>query len=341
VSSIPLEPGCGICACPELFAGTEIPFDLACRCGHAVSEHSPVLPLDFGTISGEIDNVLISVSNKLEREWPPSLGSRESTAVVIGIYRLCWFAYKTIRYFSAQGPPDPNRWPEFVFSAPPIVRGILDAIANVIYLFQDDLSARTLEYEKRGWIEDHRRSQQHRERYRDDPAHKYYLDSLAAEELRIRNVLNLDDAEVAKLKRWPRFVDMISRHRPGHWTRIGADDRRKFLEYLDDWFYAEFSRDSHLSGPGLYRRAEVLLTERRLWSERDHKTVDEIRSDYLMAATSLMLALASELTCELKFRDVAHRLSMVWVRLAFHSPMTWELYRERHRERIFALIGSQ
>jgi hypothetical protein len=202
------------------------------------------------------------------------------------------------------------------------------------------LAHRTIEYGQRGWIEDHRRAEQHRTRYSDDPASGPFLTRLAAEEQRVKSLLDISDEEVSKLKRWPRLVDMISRTRPNHPDRIKAADRRSFLEYLDHWFYAEFSRDAHLSGPGLYRRGELLLTERRLWTEQQWHRVQVIRSDYLIAGTALMLALAAELACELNFHDVAVRIAGVWERLSFHSPMTWELYRIRHRARIATMVSE-
>jgi hypothetical protein len=302
--------------------------DHLCSCNHAVSAHDEMGELDFATVGDELDEVLVSVSNLLERSWPPRAGSSDAQAVVLGLYRVAWVSFKTLRYFCAEVPPDSRRWPEFVTSAGPVERSIVDAFANIIYLFQDNLDERAREFGRRGWVEDRRRANELAERYASNPAWRPYLDTLQAELARIQRELGISNADVATLRRWPRLSDMISQNAK-HRDRIADQRRREFLEYIEDLMYREFSQDTHLSGPGLYRRADLLLTESRFWNEQQRELCGRRRTDAIMGSIALMLAIASELEFSLRL-EMAPRILAVWLKFCRVSSFHTDLLMRRH-----------
>jgi hypothetical protein len=282
--------------------------------------------LNFGDIRAELDTLLEAVSNTLEREWPHGYGAVDSPAIVIGHYRVCLIAFKTLRYFCADTPAvEPNRWPEFVVSAPPLVRSMLDALANIVYIFEN-LAARTVELAKRGWKEDHERAERYRARYGNDAAWTAYFAELAAEEPRVRELLAIEHAEMQQLRRWPSLGKMIS---ATDRDRLGDDSRREFLTYLNDLFYREFSEDAHLSPPGLYRRSDVLLVERRLWTNRQREAVADKRTHALMTAMGLMFAISAEFSHDLRL-GLNERIVRLWTRVNFYSSILKELYEQRY-----------
>lgn len=299
-----------------------------CACGHPVSNHDEMGELDFATVSEELDAVLLSISNLLERSWPPRAGGPDAQAVVLGLYRVAWVSFKTLRYFCAEVPPDTRRWPEFVTSAGPVARSIVDALANIIYLFQDNLDQRAGEFGQRGWVDDHRRVNELVERYRANPAWRPYLDTLQAERARVQGELRIRDADIPNLKRWPRLSDMISQN-VNHRDRISDQARRAFLEYIEDFMYREFSQDTHLSGPGLYRRAELLLTESRFWDYRLRELCKRRRTDAVMGTIGLMLAMAAEIEFSLQLQ-MAPRILALWLKFARVSSFHTELMMRRH-----------
>src|SRR2546423_1092958 len=120
-------------------------------------------PLHYPDIQPEFDNAMISVSNKLEREWPKQLGSEDSAAIVVGLFRVAFTSFKATRYLAAVTPQDPLRLPEFVIATPPVLRSVLDAYANVVYLFED-LGPRSEAFVRRGWKEEVDREMRYRER---------------------------------------------------------------------------------------------------------------------------------------------------------------------------------
>src|ERR1043166_4106290 len=110
--------------------------------------------LNFGTIREELDNLLESVRNKLEREWPSHVGSSDSAYIVWGQARIANATFMALRYLCAEKPIDPYRKAEFVLAAPPLVRVIVDNLANLVYLFSD-LPVRTAQYLQGAWREDY------------------------------------------------------------------------------------------------------------------------------------------------------------------------------------------
>lgn len=284
-------------------------------------------PLDFKTISDELDTALTAVSNQLEREWPSGVGGEDSQVIVIGLFRVSLTSFMATRYLCATVPSDAYRKPEFVITAPPILRSVLDALANIVYLFED-LTRRSDDFSRRGWKEDYDKTQRYFAAYGSDSWWKPYLDQMTSEELRIRTMLGIKNEDVGKLRRWPTLGAMVSKNEKEP-DRVCDDDRRALLTYVNDWFYRELSQETHLSPPGLYRRAEVLLVESRLWTDEHRDTIDQLRSDIYMVGMMLLMSIASELQNELRL-GLAERLVRLWSRLSLHSRMIEELYNFRY-----------
>ena len=106
---------------------------------------------------------------------------------------------------------------------------------------------------------------------------------------------------------------------------------RTFMQYLSDWFYREFSQDSHLSFRGLARRAGYLLLDRQpeqaLWD------IQKQKSDVLGTTIVFLLCMMSEI--EIRFRyGAAARLSFIWQLLSPYFQQAQEIYETRFRERL-------
>jgi len=286
------------------------------------------VPLIFDEVKQDVDNALISVSNKLEREWPPGVGTDDSQAIVVGLFRVSFTSFLSIRYLCATQPPDPVRKPEFVTATPPVLRSMLDALANIVFLFED-IGHRTTEFMRRGWKEDYDREERYRKLYGSDPRWATTLSEMAAERGRLQDVLGIQQSEATKLRRWPGLGTMISKEVKTA-DRIRDTIRFDFLTYLNDLIYREFSEDAHLSPPGLYKRSEVLLVDPKLWTRELHAQIQRMRSDALIVSLVLLMGMASEIQNELRF-GMGERLVQLWTRLCHHSQLFEEIYGFRYR----------
>lgn len=132
----------------------------------------------------------------------------------------------------------------------------------------------------------------------------------------MRITLGISDEEAMKLRRWPTLGEMIS-EKPK--DRMVDDDRRAYLSYLYDTYYKDFSSDTHLSPPGFYRRAPLLLKESRLWTDTEGTVLAILRTKSLVTSIGLMLAMSAEIEHELQF-GMAERLERIWTRFNHYSP---------------------
>lgn len=287
----------------------------------------PAKRIDFQTFREELHGVFAAIGNKIEREWPTSVGTPTSQMIGLGHFRISLTAYETLLYFSAERPLNaPFRKPEFVVSAPPLVRSMLDALANVLFLFEDVMK-RTEEFARRGWKEEFEHENRLRARYLNDPAWKDYLEEIAKRGEAVRESLGITEDDAKKLRRWPTLGVMISSN-PKERDRILQDARREYLTFLNDWFYKDFSAETHLSPPGFARRAELVFREARFWDDATRTAQAILRSKAVTAAIGFLLAMSAEFEHELRF-GMAARIIQIWTRLNEISPDLRDLYEHR------------
>jgi hypothetical protein len=274
--------------------------------------------LDFGTICDEFDDLLESVRNKLEREWPSSVGSEDSAYIVWAQVRVSFVTFKALRYLCAEKPTDFNRKPEFVLAAPPLARAMADALANLIYLFCD-LPRRTSQYLQGGWREDHELSEREKRRFRDDPEAAKYLDTLARRVDQVRLAVGIaDGVEPRKVNFWPIPSQMKAD------TSLSTE-RREYLQLIEDKFYKDLSSASHLSGPGIYERSSLLLKPHHRLTDDDMEELAGHRSILMARAMALALCIASEVEIEVRL-GLDRRLIRMWTRINAYVPDFKEIY---------------
>lgn len=284
------------------------------------SESLPVLPYDvFGP---KLDDLLVFSANKLDREFPTGRYHSYAGPTLVALMLVSANTYRTMRYFCADKPSDPKRRPEYALSAGPLARTILDALFTLLFLLED-LNERVPWFMKCGWREVVEELERARTQHGDDPKWQYYIEGLTefAEESKHSEfeITPDEEREPKKIPYWPIPNQMI--------PRVQADDVRRFMEYLRDWFYRQLSQDSHLSWRGLARRAGYLLLDRSpLQKEWD---LPKQKSDVLMTTVVLLLAMMSEI--ELFFGyGAGARLKFVWNVINPYFQQGGEIYDLRY-----------
>lgn len=280
------------------------------------------IALPFGTIRTQLEEILIAVGNKLEREWPRKWNAYPEAAVVLrGTIAVTENTYHTVRILCADPHPHPSVRPEFVVSVPPLARTVLDSLFTVVFLFED-LPVRMKWYLKSGWRELSQEHDRYRQTYGTDPAWSEWLSKQAAfvDQMKVDwQITPEEQANPSKITWWPNPGQM-----KGH--KQTAQIRTDYLSYLNDWFYRELSADSHLSWPGLARRAMHFLNKNREQQDRD---LGKFRSDCFTVTIALVLALLSEIQVELRY-DLQERLKYIWGVLNPGFLMVRELYEYRY-----------
>ena len=94
----------------------------------------PKFLLDYGLIKEQIDRLLESVPNKLEREW--AAPTKPAFAVILGTVTTVGNTFKTIGFLCVEKPRDWRHRPEMALAVPPLARTILDALYTCVFLFE-------------------------------------------------------------------------------------------------------------------------------------------------------------------------------------------------------------
>ena len=192
----------------------------------------------------------------------------------------------------------------------------------------EDLPRRCEWYHKAGWRESKLELDRYKKQYGHLPEWSSWLTELSkfvSQGLEVFGITQAEAANPRNISEWPN---------PGKMTNYGIKQgmrvpaSRKFLTYLNDWFYRDLSQQSHLSGYGFMKRGGFLIAD---FHKVDgiEKKLEKFRSDQAFTTIILTLALASEIEAHLDF-GLAARFKYVWVILSGYSRVAEELYDVRY-----------
>lgn len=280
--------------------------------------------MDFSLIATELDRLLIAFRETTVREWPRKWdGLLGAQLLIQGSVRVVATTYQLIRFICKDANRYRDAWQklEFVTATPPLTRSILDALFALVFLF-DDVPAKSEMFIKGGWREMCEESERMARDYGSNSKWQGYLTDRTAkmEEMRVLRNLPPCGEETKKLPYWPYPGSMLRHNQL-------SDERKAYLQYLNDWYYKELSSADHLSFLGLIVRVTPLMRP-----EDDNVKLNVLRSHFLESTLSLVVAILSEIQIEAGFEH-AERLKYVWGILnQLDNPR--ELYDLRYRDRL-------
>jgi hypothetical protein len=211
----------------------------------------PKYTLDYKLIKEQVDRLLESVPNKLEREWPSSRTPPTNPVftVVLGITGIVGNTFKVIRFLCSEKRQDWRHRPEMALVVPILARTILDALYTCVFMFED-LPTRVDWYLRSGWREMSDYIDRATRDYGSDPDWAEYIIQAEAGSEHLARLIGKPPHELGSTEWWPTPQQMKRQ------TKNPATEA--FFGYLDDWFYREFSQVSHGSLPGLIHTAGAL-----------------------------------------------------------------------------------
>ena len=115
--------------------------------------------------------------------------------------------------------------------------------------------------------------------------------------IEIAGVLPADVAEPWQIPRWPNPGAMVNYEVK---KKSPLPPTRAFLKYLNDWFYADLSQQSHLGGSGLMKRAGALINDYHKNPETE-ENLRRYKNSQVGQTVALVLALASEMEAYFNF----------------------------------------
>lgn len=253
--------------------------------------HEPA-NIDASVITVPLDQMMTALGNKIEREWPKRyaniLGAREFVLLNVGTTDV---TSRSIRYLCAEKPQDPNRSLEYCLSAPPLNRTVLDNLFSMIFVLED-LPSRCLWYHKAAWREQRLELDRSRAEYGNLPNWQEWLNNLTSLCEFGVHLFQISPEDVVNPKSIPSWPNAGAMATYGASPSAPIAPNRAFMQYLNDWFYADLSQQSHLGGQGMMKRSSPLLYERK--SPERTATLNKNRYTWIGQAVTLTLALASE-----------------------------------------------
>jgi hypothetical protein len=288
----------------------------------------PEKRLAFAVVREPLEALSAATIANIERRLPPSITNvLGAPPLLLLLTKVAETTFSTIRYFCAETPEDPARRLSFASSAPPLVRSLLDEIYTVIFV-GEDVAGRVLWYNRAGWREMREEHGRHLQRYKGkSPEWDAWLAEYGEKLDKNQTHFGITAQEAAQpkaIQRWPTPAQMLG-------LKVLGPENQKFLEYMQDWFYREFSQADHLSLPGLIRRGAPFLLPPD--EKRTENTKKKLRSDWVGHALLLYLAFLTEviLLCGFDFKD---RSAYIWGILKEYSPIAAEVWQERYNGRL-------
>jgi hypothetical protein len=283
--------------------------------------------VDAKVIVEPLDSLLTALENKLEREWPPSqttLGARELFLLTL---RTAATTYRSVRYLSAETPPDPYRRLEYCISIPPLNRTILDNLFTVIFILED-LPTRCRWYFKADWRETRLELERYAKEYVHLPDWQDWLKRFREYSDTGIAIVGASPNQVAapsSIDRWPNPGGMVNY---GISSKSPLPPTRAFLKYLNDWFYADLSQQSHLGGSGLPKRAGGLINDYRK-NPQTEESLKKYSKSQVGQTITLILSLASELEAYFNF-GLRERAQYLWGVVTPYIVVGKEVFEKRY-----------
>jgi hypothetical protein len=296
----------------------ELEMDRLSRLLAAEQEDQPIQHFNYRSVANDLEGVVQPIltaigTTKLGELEAYEKGLVHVLSLAVVINTATWH---TIRFLTWEFPPQIGWQREFVYAVPPLGRTLLDSLCNIIFMF-DDPGANVHWFLVSGWSDQYRSYKRQEEKCREKPGwgSETWLKALAAEFNQTEKFLvKLTDEERAKpdkpfKERWPG---------PGRMAQypMKDEDRKKFLDHVNAWFYKGLSSDSHLTLTGLLNRGghhlplAAAIDPDDMYQRKKFHFIGVCLIGYLaiLSEVSYQLALVEE---KAKLRDVWKK-AVVW-----------------------------
>lgn len=298
----------------------------------------PLRRFDYGLIRERLDGLLINVDRDLQRRGSEAhrSGHRDEERCLLLLNLFIRFAinsYNAVRYVAGDTPEDPRRKSNYVMVLPAINRQLLDILFSLVYML-DDLSGRSLRYQRAGWRELYEQYQFMKSHFSKDPEWKNHFQN-------VKGVLERLVAEygiTAEDRKDPKLVPFWK-----HPFELKDEKTasRPFLRYLEKWLYADTSAQAHFSFGGLVMVAPFLVAEIVGGEDAEivnSRIIQQYRYIHLSRTALVALAIATEIDafCKLGNSGAADYL---WNIFAEYSAEAKEMVEYRYGA-IFAKDGG-
>lgn len=267
------------------------------------------------------------VDRDFPRQYQPIIGFH---VLVQGNLRISTTSAQAIRYLCTDAPVDPGHQKEFVVAAFPVARTILESLFALVFLFDDPKentnwyyrSTLRILYEQ---LERWKRKFSNVEDWHDflEQRESYLLGNAAQMGLSLEQISSSDSNKKRGIKRFPTPSRMVQGN------AIKEQQRKEFLQFLNQWYYGWLSEASHLSGSRLIPANYMLAGE--TFHGPYALTWELYKTEAVVTSDTLLLAILSEIIVECGY-DLKPKAQYIWTLLSLNNPFSKVLYEKRYQQ---------
>ena len=284
------------------------------------------LSIDDAVVRQPLKSLCSNIENAIEQAFPISLSSiRGLHYFVVANVKTSRNTWSAARYMCADNSSNLDLTRDFVVTAFPLARTILESLFSMVLVFDNPVdNARW--YFQSSWRDDYEEHLRRKAKYANQADWKDFLAQREDVLLNSANELGINSSiinNIQSIKRWPNPNKMATNSKIVHDTQ-----RKELFEYLNDWYYHTLSAASHLSGtrliPALHLLSKASVTGPYAFTPELYK------SEAISTVDTLLVAILSECIIELDLTK-ANETKYIWTLLSEISPYAKGLYKLRYQ----------
>lgn len=218
----------------------------------------PLREFQYPLVAERMDGLLINVDRDLQRRGHQALQRGESDAerciLLLNVFvRFARNSYDAVRYVAGNTPEDPRRKPNYVMVVPAITRQLSDLLFSLVYML-DDLSARSLQYQRAGWRELDQEYRMFKTQFSGDPEWRQHFKNVKGvldAMIREYSITETECKDPTQIPFWKHPFEL----------KDEQTESRAYLRYLEKWLYVDTSAQAHLSFGGLAMVGPFLVAD--------------------------------------------------------------------------------
>jgi hypothetical protein len=291
----------------------------------------PLREFQYLLVAAKMDGLLINIDRDLQRLGNQMLQRRQVDAercitLVNLIVRFARNSYNAVRYVAGNTPEDHRRNPDYVMVVPAINRQLLDLLFSLVYML-DDMSARSLQYQRAGWRELDQHYRMFKTRFSKDPEWKPHFKNVKGVLDGMIRRFGITEAE----RKNPQLVPFWKTPTQ---SKDEPTESRPYLRFLEKWLYGDTSEQAHMSFGGLAMVGAMLVAdlvggEREEWVRK--RIILQYHFMHFTRTAIVTLAIATEIEAHFKLGNAA-TASYLWNIFAEYSAEAKDMIQHRYEK---------
>ena len=285
--------------------------------------------LDFALVGPPITQALKRTIVELERRWPAQkLGPEGASILLRSLVAIATNDYRAAMYLCKEIPEAEAAPIEFGLAISPLVRRILEALLQLVFIL-DDLPRNTVRYYQKGWKDLQEENALIQRHHGGDQKWADYLQARVDHAAGFGQLAGITTGSAGQpngLLKPPYPSNPGQLTSPRKRGLFRNRERSDYCIYLGKWFYAALSQESHLTFAGVGRQLPVVLRER---SKKSEQIIARRKGVAVGTMLTLLLAILSEVESEFGYGE-KENLIYLWTMMSAHSDEAGDLYRRRY-----------